>query len=101
MAGLDQRALTHFPTYNRAMAARNNTTPPKDFQEAIRELEQILQEIERGDAGLEDSLVKYERGQFLIQHCQGILNKAERQIEQISKGPDGTLTTTPLTDAEA
>ena len=85
--------------YNRAMAVKKNTTPPKDFQEALRELEMILAEIERGEVGLEDSLVKYERGNFLIQHCQGILNTAEKQIEQISRGPDGAMKVEPLADA--
>src|SRR5215207_1077119 len=79
----------------RPMPVKKNTTPPKDFQEAISELEQILREIERGEVGLEDSLVKYERGNFLIQHCQGILNTAERQIEQVTKSPDGSLKATP------
>jgi len=76
--------------------AKKNLTPPKDFEDALRELEQILGEIERGEVGLEESLIKYERGNFLIQHCQGILNSAEKQIELISKGPDGTLKATPM-----
>jgi exodeoxyribonuclease VII small subunit len=80
--------------------AKKNQTPPKDFEEALKELEQILGEIERGEIGLEESLSKYERGNFLIQHCQGILNEAERQLELISKGPDGTLKTTPLPKEE-
>ena len=45
-----------------------NQTPPKCFEEALAELEQILAEIEGGSVGLEESLVKYERGNFLIQH---------------------------------
>jgi exodeoxyribonuclease VII small subunit len=76
--------------------ARRNQTPPKSFEDAIRELEQIVGEIERGEVPLEESLVKYERGTFLLQHCQNILNEAEKQIEQISKAPDGSLKTSPL-----
>ena len=64
---------------------------PKNFEEALRELEQILSEIEGGEVGLEESLVKYERGNFLIQHCRGILSGAERQIEILSKQADGEL----------
>jgi exodeoxyribonuclease VII small subunit len=79
---------------------KRNNTPPKDFQDAIRELEQILQEIERGEIGLEESLLKYERGNLLIQHCQGILNTAEKQIEQITKAPDGAMKISPLSDGE-
>ena len=73
--------------------AKKNQVPPKTFEEALGELERILQEIEQGEVGLEESLVKYERGNFLIQHCRGVLNSAEKQIEQLSKGADGSLET--------
>jgi exodeoxyribonuclease VII small subunit len=76
--------------------AKKNQAPPKDFEDALRELEQILQEIESGQIGLEESLSKYERGHFLIQHCQKILSAAEKQIELITKGPDNELRTEPL-----
>lgn len=75
---------------------KKNQTPPKDFEEAIKELEQILGEIERGEVGLEESLVKYERGNFLIQHCQGILNTAEKQIELLSRAQNGGINTAPM-----
>ena len=77
--------------------AKKNQSPPKSFEDALRELEQILGEIENGEVGLEESLVKYERGNFLIQHCRAVLGAAEKQIELLSKGPDGTLTATPMT----
>ena len=72
--------------------------PPKNFEEALRELEQILTEIETGEVGLEESLVKYERGNFLIQHCRGILGAAEKQIEILSKQADGQIKSEPLED---
>ena len=61
-------------------------TPPKNFEEALAELEQILHDIEAGEVPLEESLVKYERGQFLIGHCRGVLARAEKQIEVLGKG---------------
>ena len=70
--------------------------PPKSFEDALRELEQILAEIEGGQVGLEESLVKYERGNFLIQHCRSVLNSAEKQIELISKGADEQVKTEPM-----
>jgi exodeoxyribonuclease VII small subunit len=76
--------------------AKKNRTPPKTFEEALRELEQIVADIEGGQIPLEESLVKYERGNFLIQHCQGILGKAEKQIELLSKNPDGSLDCEPM-----
>lgn len=78
--------------------AKKTQTPPKNFEEALKELEQILAEIERGEVGLEDSLVKYERGSFLINYCQGVLNTAEKQIELIGKGEGNTLKTSPMTE---
>lgn len=69
--------------------AKRNQTPPKTFEEALRELEGILQEIENGEVGLEESLLKYERGNFLIQHCRAVLGRAEKQIEELADGPPG------------
>jgi exodeoxyribonuclease VII small subunit len=71
--------------------AKKQQTPPKNFEEALRELEQILNEIESGEIGLEQSLLKYERGNFLIQHCRGVLGAAEKQIEVLGKGQSGEL----------
>lgn len=72
---------------------------PKNFEDALRELEQILSEIEGGSVGLEESLVKYERGNFLIQHCRGVLGQAEKQIELLTKDANGELKSEPLDDA--
>lgn len=95
--GLHARALLGRPTgaYNRGMA-RKNQSPPKNFEEALQELERIVAEIEKGEVGLEESLVRYERGCFLIRHCQGVLDGAEKQIEQITRAQDGTLSAEPL-----
>jgi exodeoxyribonuclease VII small subunit len=76
--------------------AKKTQIPPKSFEEALAELEQILAEIEGGELGLEESLVKYERGNFLIHHCRGVLNVAEKQIELLSKSADGGLVAVPM-----
>jgi exodeoxyribonuclease VII small subunit len=76
--------------------AKRSQSPPKNFEEAVDELERILSDIESGELGLEETLVKYERGNFLIQHCRDVLNGAEKQIELISKGADGSLQSQPL-----
>ena len=79
--------------------ARKTQPIPKTFEAALAELEQILAAIEAGEVPLEESLVKYERGQFLIQHCRAVLGQAEQQIEQLSKGADGeSLEATPMPD---
>jgi exodeoxyribonuclease VII small subunit len=79
--------------------AKKNVTPPKTFEEGLQELEQILADIESGALGLEDSLGKYERGTFLIEHCRGVLAAAEKQIELLTRAADGSLEGRPLTGA--
>jgi exodeoxyribonuclease VII small subunit len=79
--------------------AKKPQAPPKNFEEALKELEQILAEIEGGQIGLEQSLLKYERGNFLIQHCRGVLGAAEKQIEILSKGDAGELVAEPMEQA--
>jgi exodeoxyribonuclease VII small subunit len=81
--------------------AKKSQTPPKNFEEALQELEQILSDIEGGQVGLEESLVKYERGTFLIQHCRGVLSTAEKQIEVLSKSADGGLEGAPMEQGES
>jgi len=79
---------------------KKSQVAPRSFEEALAELEQIVAEIEGGQVGLEESLVKYERGTFLIQHCRGVLNVAEKQIELLSKSDDGGIETSPMEQGE-
>ena len=65
--------------------AKTKQPQPPNFEEAISELEGILSDMERGEVPLEESLVRYERGNFLIQFCRQVLGKAEQQIEQLQK----------------
>ena len=55
------------------------------FEEAIKELTEIVGRIEQGQIPLQDSLQQYEKGMGLIKHCRTILQEAERKIEKISK----------------
>jgi len=55
------------------------------FEEAIKQLTNIVGKIEQGQIGLQDSLEQYEKGMTLIKHCRGILDKAEKRIEKISE----------------
>lgn len=66
------------------------------FEEALKQLETIAEQIERGQIGLEESIVKYEQGMTLVKQCREILAKAELRIQQVQERGDGTLTTTPL-----
>lgn len=55
------------------------------FEEAIKELTNIVSKIEQGQIPLQDSLQQYEKGMDLIKHCRAILQKAEMRIEKITK----------------
>jgi exodeoxyribonuclease VII small subunit len=55
------------------------------FEEAIKELTDIVGKIEQGQIPLQDSLEQYEKGMALIKQCRTILQKAEERIDKISK----------------
>jgi len=88
-----------FP-YIHSPMTRKTQVAPKNFEDALAELEQIVADIESGQVGLEESLVRYERGTFLIQHCRGVLNSAEKQIELLSKTAEGGLASAPMDTAD-
>ena len=55
------------------------------FEQAIKQLTDIVGKIELGEIPLQQSLEQYEKGMELIKHCRSILKKAEEKIEKISK----------------
>ena len=75
----------------------------KDFESAIKELESIVDTLERGDLPLEQSLQPFERGVQLSRFCHTRLEDAERRIEILTErgerqaAPDA-LTTGPGDD---
>jgi exodeoxyribonuclease VII small subunit len=67
------------------------------FEDAIRELEQVVGKLERGDVALEDSIALYERGAALKKRCEAKLRDAEEKVARITVGPDGMAAgTAPL-----
>ena len=59
------------------------------FEDALRELEKIVAELESGQAPLERSIEMYERGARLKQHCEAKLEAARLKVEKIVVGADG------------
>jgi exodeoxyribonuclease VII small subunit len=53
------------------------------FEQAQRELERIVSELEGGRASLEDAVVLWERGDELYRYCLGKLDSAEGKIEEL------------------
>ena len=67
------------------------------FEVAMKELEAIVDKLERGQVALEESIAIYERGEALKAHCDRLLKSAETRIEKITLSRDGKPTgTTPL-----
>ena len=61
------------------------------FEEAMRELEQVVDRLESGDAPLDASIALYERGAKLKAHCEARLKAAELKVAQIAEAPDGSV----------
>lgn len=60
------------------------------FETALAELEGIVEKLEAGKIGLEESIGIYERGERLKAHCEKMLKDAEARIEKITLRADGT-----------
>jgi exodeoxyribonuclease VII small subunit len=54
------------------------------FEEALEQLESIIDQIESGEIGLEQSIEAYEKGVELIKRCRGVLERAEQRIEELN-----------------
>jgi exodeoxyribonuclease VII small subunit len=55
------------------------------FEDAQRELEQIVERLERGEAGLDEAIGLWERGEELYKLCVGKLDAAQGKIEQLAR----------------
>lgn len=62
--------------------AGRSTEP--SFEEAMGEVEAIIEGIESGDYGLEDSITAYERGIGLLKRCREALASAEQRVEDLT-----------------
>ncbi|MGH6865541.1 MAG: exodeoxyribonuclease VII small subunit [Methyloceanibacter sp.] len=71
-----------------------------NFEQALKELETIVDRLERGDVELEASILIYERGEALRAHCDGLLRQAEARVEKISLNQNGQPVGTEPLDIE-
>lgn len=55
------------------------------FEDAQRELEQIVERLERGEAGLDEAIQLWERGEELYKLCLGKLDAAQGKIEELAR----------------
>jgi len=71
------------------------------FEQALAKLESIVEAIEQGQVGLEDSIQRFEEGMSLIQRCRTILGEAEQRIQKLQLDNDGNLQPKPFADPAA
>ena len=70
------------------------------FEEALSELERVVDALERGDVPLERSIDLYERGEALREVCEKRLKDAQMRVDRIVAGPDGQATKTVPLDGQ-
>ena len=70
------------------------------FEQQLARLEEIVAELEKGDAPLTDSLTLFEEGTKLISACTKQLDQAEQQVVKLMKGADGAPVELPFAEKE-
>ncbi|MBS3810786.1 MAG: exodeoxyribonuclease VII small subunit [Halanaerobiales bacterium] len=69
-----------------------------NFEDAIEELEKIVDDLEEGGLALKKSLEKFSRGIELIKYCNEELNKTEKKIEVLIKNDKEIKKIVPFED---
>ena len=80
------------------MAAKSDQ--PLSFEDALSQLETIVETMESGDVPLADLLAKFEQGNKLLKVCETRLKDAELKIELLKKQKDGVAFTSFPTERE-
>ena len=80
--------------------AANEDIKALSFEQALEALERIVDDLERGDVPLDQSIRIYERGEALKAHCEKLLKAAEDKVEKIRLSRDGAPVGTEPLDPE-
>jgi len=68
----------------------------KSFEQSLKQLEQIVRELESGDLPLELALKKFEEGMELSKFCSQKLEETERRITQLMQNSSGAVLEKPF-----
>lgn len=71
----------------------------QSFEQNMQRLEQIVRQLEKGDAPLEESLKLFQEGTELVRSCGTLLEQAELQVKKISTAVDGSPVEEDFADA--
>ena len=66
------------------------------FEQSLKKLETIVEQLEKGDLTLEDSLKLFEQGVDLSAVCKKELDEAESKVQTLIKQRDGSFKTEPF-----
>lgn len=61
------------------------------FEDKMKKLEEIANELEKGELNLDESVSKFEEGMKLSKECSEMLEKAEKKITMLIKDEDGNI----------
>lgn len=70
---------------------KKKTKQPLTFENALAQLEEITENLEGGNLGLDESIAEFEKGMKLARFCHGKLEEAEKKIEILQKGDNGVV----------
>ena len=70
------------------MSEKTKTVDRMSYEEALQELEEILEALEGEARGLDQTMDLYERGRALVQHCQGLLEQADLKVRQLDQNDE-------------
>ncbi|NOD33254.1 MULTISPECIES: exodeoxyribonuclease VII small subunit [unclassified Ruegeria] len=70
------------------------------FEQAMKELEAVVGQLERGDVALDQSIALYERGAALKKRCEDELKRAEEKVAAITLDATGQPTGTTSVDGQ-
>ncbi len=76
-------------TDNAAGTASGTDPEGMSFEDALKELERIVETLERGQGSLDDAIAAYERGAKLKKYCQAKLEEARLKVEKIKLDDSG------------
>lgn len=66
------------------------------YEESMKNLEQIVKDLESGDLSLDESIKRFEKGMELSKHCSTLLEDAEKKITMLIEKENGELKEGPI-----
>ena len=81
------------------MARKSTPSRPVNFEKSLKQLETIVEKLEKGELSLEESLKQFEQGIKLTSECRQALQKAEQKISVLSQ-ENGDWLETDLKDGD-